>query len=108
MIEAWFSQEAASRFAFLALLSLFALAEIPAKRGRYRGLVMGAWNTVLVFSAMLLITAALGWFSGQPGYVVSAMGGSGLVIGVSFLALKQEVVAAYQAAELRKTIAKDL
>jgi hypothetical protein len=107
-MEPWFSEEIASRFAFLSLLALFALVAIAAKRGRYRQLVMGAWNGVLVVSALLLVLAVLGWSSGQPRYVVFALGFSGFLIGSIFLALKRVVVAGYHEAELRKTIAEDL
>jgi hypothetical protein len=108
MIEPWFSEEVALRFAFLSLLSLFALVEIPAQRGRHRQLVMASWNAVLVFSALLLIAAVLAWSLGQPRHVVFSMGLSGLVIGSVFLVLKKAVVAAYREAEVRKTIAADL
>jgi len=107
-MEPWFSQDAASRFAYLALLSLFALVAIPAERGRYRGPVMAAWNAVLVFSAIMVGVAVLGWTLGQPGYVIFATGFSGLLIGVLFLALKRVVVSGYREAELRKTVAKDI
>jgi hypothetical protein len=108
MIEPWFSEDVASRFAFLGLLSLFALVEIPAQRGRYRQFVMAAWNAVLVFSAILLIAAVVGWSLGQPRYVVLSMGFSGVLVGSIFLALRKVVVVAYREAELRKTIAADL
>ena len=108
MIAPWFSEEVASKFAFLSLLALFSLVAIPVERGRYRQLVMGAWNAVLVFSALLLLVAALGWSRGQPRYVVFALSFSGFIIGSLFFFLKRVVVAGYRDAELRKTIAEDL
>ena len=107
-MEPWFSQDAAARFAFLALLSLFALVAIPAERGRHRGLVMAAWNAVLVLSAIMVGVAVLGWAVGQPGYVIRATGFSGLLIGAVFLGLRKVVVSGYREAELRKTVAKDI
>jgi len=108
MIEPWFSAETASRFAFLSLLSMYALVEIPARRGRHRALVLRAWNGVLVFSALLIILGATGWILGQPSHVVRALVGSGFLIGVLFLILEKEVLAAYGQSELRKTIAQDM
>ena len=108
MIEPWFTAEVASRFASLSLLSLFALVEIPAKRGHHRVFVIGVWNTVIVLSGFLVAIAAVGWLLGQPGYVVRTLGGSGCLIGILFLVLKKSVLALYRQAELRKTIAEDL
>lgn len=108
MIEPWFSEQVAPRFAFLSLIALFALLAIPAQRGRHRQLVMAGWNAVLAFSGILLIAAVLGWSLGQPRYVVFSIGFSGLLVGFVFLVMKKAVVAGYRETELRKTIAQDL
>jgi hypothetical protein len=108
MMEPWFSDEVSSRFALFSLLSLLAILEIPAKRGHHRSLVIGIWNAVVVLGGCLIAAATVGWFLGQPGHVVRALGATGLLIEILFLSLKKQILASYQEAELSKTVAQDL
>lgn len=108
MTDAWFSPETARFFSFLSLLSLCSLFAIPASKGRLRGLAVGVWNAVIVFSVILLGAGALAASTGQPPHVTRAMLLSGVLLGVLFAITRRALIRGYEEAEVRRTVAADL
>ena len=107
-MDSWFSQEFSRAFAWLALLSVFALLGPYSLRGRRRRLVMTIWLALLGFGIVCLCAAIVAWRVGQPDYVIRPLAVSGVVITVIFSALYGTLRRAYQEAELRRIVARDL
>jgi uncharacterized membrane protein YkvI len=69
MTEPWFSQETARWFTALSLLSMFAVLETFAQRGRYRMAVYAVGLAGCALGVALLIAALTAWAAGQPFFV---------------------------------------
>lgn len=112
MVEAWFDPV----FAWIpgAVLGTVGggiggpLAGIFAPRGKFRAQVMGFYYMILVVSAVLFAAGIVALLSGQPYGVWYGLGFPGLLCLVLFSVLVKVVAKRYQAAELRKTMAKDI
>jgi len=104
----WFSPHMDGYFSFLSLLALCALFTIPARRGRFRTLAVGVWNTMIAFAALLLAAGGLAVAGDQPPHVANTLLLSGFVVGTVFLMTRRGLLRCYTEAELRRTVAADL
>ena len=108
MTEAWFSTETHRLFSLLSLLALCALFQIPARRGRLRGLAIGIWNSAIAGAVVLLAAGGFAIAAGQPPYVSRTLLLSGVVVGLVFVVTRRGMMRCYTNAELRRTVAADL
>jgi CHASE2 domain-containing sensor protein len=107
-MDSWFSEEFSRAFVYLAFLSFFSLLGPYAVRGRRRKLVMTVWAALIGFGVLCLGAAITAWWVGQPQHVVRPLALSGVVITVIFAGLYRTLRHAYQEAELRRIVARDL
>lgn len=107
-MDSWFSEEFSRAFTWLALLSVFAWLGPYSLRGRRRKLVMTICLALLGFGIVCLGAAIVAWGVGQPGFVIRPLAVSGVVITAVFAGLYRTLTQAYQEAELRRIVARDL
>lgn len=104
----WFDPHSAHWFSFCSLLSLASVLQVFVDRGRHRALVTAVLAAGGVFGAALLLLTVVAALAAQPGYVLFALGLTGVVISAIFgtvlLTLRQQ----YTAAELRRMAAKEI
>ena len=108
MNDGWFSVESSRNLVWFSLLSLLSLMSFYVHRGRHRTLVLSIWTAVLAMGIICLVACAVGLAVGQPSHVFRPLLVVGVVVTVVFGATFDSIRRAYQEAELRKTIARDI
>jgi CHASE2 domain-containing sensor protein len=108
MNDGWFSAESGRNLVWFSLLSLLSLMSFYVHRGRHRTLVLSIWMAVLALGIICLGACAGALALGQPSHVVRPLLVVGVVVTVVFGATFDSTRRAYQDAELRKTIARDI
>ena len=107
-MNAWFGPDVAVWFSFLSLLSLVAVVEPIAQRGKHRSVVMSVLRAALALGVVLLGFGAAALLLGQPWYVVFPLSFAGAVATVALLGGLHGVRRAYLAAEERRIVARDI
>jgi hypothetical protein len=79
-----------------------------AARGRYRGAVLAAWNSIMVLYGVIGIGGVLGLALGQPLYVWVPLTTVGLCIAWINWRLRGVIKSALLQAELRRSVSRDL
>jgi hypothetical protein len=108
MNDGWFSVEFSRNFVWFSLLSLLSVLSLFVERGRHRTLVLSMWTAAFVLGVICLGACAVGLATGQPSHVLRPLLVVGVVVTVVFGATFDSIRRAYQEAELRKTIARDI
>ncbi|MBP2157472.1 MULTISPECIES: hypothetical protein [Asticcacaulis] len=108
MMEAWFPPDGAYYFASASLLCLTALAAPTIAKGRRRTLIVGIWGAVIALGLGLLGLGGLALIGHQPGYVVTPLLATGLVMSVGYGVSLLFVLRAYRMAERRRVAAREL
>jgi hypothetical protein len=104
----WFSPEIAPFFSFLSLTASVASLDYFARRGEHRGLVTVVYAGTALFGAVLLAAGLIALAYGQRWYVVFPLTFVGAVILPACLWSLFDLKRVYSAAELRRSVAKDL
>lgn len=104
----WFGADGAHAFSYLSLLSLAAGLQVFVNRGRYRALVTSVLTAGAALGAALLVLAAIAVWTGQPRYILLALGVTGGVSSAVFGGVLLTLRRQYTVAELRRMAAKDL
>jgi len=112
MVEAWFDP----MFAWIpgTLLGVVGgavggpLAGMFAPWGKFKSQVLGFYMAIIIISAGLLAAGIAALASGQPYAVWYGLGFPGLLCLIIFGVLRGVVAKQYAAAELRRTMARDL
>ena len=107
-MSAWFAPEVALSFTFLSLLSTAAALESLAKRGKARSFVTGVHYAGLALGVVLLGLGAVALLLDQPWYVVFPLLWSGAVMTPAFGWGQRTMRRAYEEAEGRRIVAKNL
>lgn len=107
-MTAWFGPDVAIWFSFLSLLSILAVLEPLAQRGRHEVAVKTAFTAALLLGVVLLGLGALAALLGQPWHVVFALLLTGTVTTPVFTVGLHGVRRAYRAAEERRIVAKNI
>jgi hypothetical protein len=112
MIEPWFDP---IRYAWIpgTLIGLIGGTLGPfsgycASKGKWKGLVMGLYYTVVGFCALLLVSGAVAWISGQPYGIWYGLGMAGVIGMLVFGSLVPVMHRVYRESELRQSQARDL
>ena len=108
MNEEWFSAESSQNLVWFSLLSLLSAFSVFVERGRHRTLVLSIWAAAIALGVLCLGACAVGLAVGQPSHVFRPLLVVGVVVTVVFGATFDSIRRAYQDAELRKTIARDI
>lgn len=104
----WFTPDVSRWFTFLSLLALAAALESFAKRGRQRPLVTGVYALGLALGVALLGLGVVALLLGQPWHVVFPLLWSGAVTTPAFAWGMRGIRHAYEEAEARRIVAKNL
>jgi hypothetical protein len=107
-MNAWFGPDVAVWFSFLSLLSLAAVLDLPAQRGKHEGLVTGALKAGVALGVGLLGLAAAAALLDQPWYVLFPFLVTGVVVTPAFIGGLHSARGAYRAAEARRIVARNL
>jgi hypothetical protein len=110
MIEAWWAPES-SIFVVLLLCSVGVLDPLLAwfaSRGRHRVVFNVAWISIMILYGVGGVAGVLGFFWGQPVYIVVPLTVVGIVISSAHWFLMGIMKSAFTQAELRRSISADL
>ncbi|HEY9183286.1 MAG TPA: hypothetical protein VIQ99_08810 [Gammaproteobacteria bacterium] len=107
-MNAWFGPDVGMWFSFLSLLSIAAALEAFAKRGKHRSAVTGVYYACLALGVALLGLGAVAALMGQPWHVVFPLLLSGVVTIPAFGWGLKTIKRAYEEAEARRIVAKNL
>jgi hypothetical protein len=108
MNDGWFSMESSRNFVWFSLLSLLSVLSVFVEKGRHRTLVLSIWTAAFALGVVCLAACVVGLAVGQPSHVFRPLLVVGVVLTVAFGATFNSIRRAYQDAELRKTIARDI
>lgn len=107
-MDAWIAPEIAPWFSLASLTAALASLDVFVRRGEHRRLVSLVWGAATFAGVVVLLAAIAGALTGQPWWVLLALGVPGVVVttacGWSTLTLGR----AYSESEHRRTLAKDL
>jgi len=104
----WFGPDVAMWFSFLSLLSIASALEPLAKRGKQRAVVTGVYYAGLGVGVVLLGLGAVAALLGQPWYVAFPLLLSGVVTTPAFGWGLRTIARAYEEAEARRIVTKNL
>jgi len=107
-MNAWFGPDVASWFSFFSLLALAAALEPLAQRGKYRALVMGTFGGGFALGLVFLAVGGVALLLDQPWYVPFPFLVTGVAATSAFAGGLHGARRAYQAAEERRILAKDI
>ena len=109
MMTPWWDPQSSNFVTWLGWVGLLdGLLGWLAARGRYRGAVLAAWNSIMVLYGVIGIGGVLGLALGQPLYVWVPLTTVGLCIAWVNWRLMGVIKSALQEAELRRSISRDL
>jgi hypothetical protein len=108
MIQPWFTQEVALRFALFSLFSLFAVLDVFIDQGRHRFAVTSALMAGAATGVILLALAVVAGVGGQPAYVLLALGVPAAVLSVVFTTIVITLPRRYAVAELRRIASQEI
>jgi hypothetical protein len=107
-MNAWFGPDVAVWFSFLSLLAVTAALAPLAQRGKHRSLVLGTFGGGLVLGVAFLAVGGLALLLDQPWYVPFPFLVTGIAATSAFAGGLRGARRAYQAAEERRILAKDI
>jgi fatty acid desaturase len=107
-MDAWIAPQYAPWFSLLSLTALLSLLSIFVRRGEHRGLVTVVWGAAALAGVAFLVGALAAFATGQPWWVLIALGVPGIVLTTVFGWSTLYIGKIYDASEHRRSLAKDL
>ena len=107
-MDAWISPETAPWFSLVSLTSVLATLSVFVRRGEHRALVTFVWGAAAMAGAAMLLAAIAGAATGQPWWVLIALGVPGVVLSCVYGWAVMHIQSAYSASEMRRSMAKDI